>query len=289
MNTKYTVQTFIFSKRWKNIWKRLPSLIIRYSHFKNLRDLEYFFHRFFGTRDHSTPLEVLDFCEEHLGGYQSHLEWIVRYSFSHNVKRVRINVRSIQYNWSYFFSCDTLTSLHISVAFPQRTLFPNSLNFPALTYLFLGSFDFGLDDDGRVEPFSAFKRLNNLFVQNCRVLDKQNLCISSATLTNLTIDYGSWDIRFCKFELYTPNLCTFVYKGIPSVQQLCGSKSNLSSVKHATIVVISLFQSAKNSLIIYNWLVELANIESLTINSTTHQVLYGMFGWFRFLLRQLFC
>ncbi|RHN50462.1 putative F-box domain, leucine-rich repeat domain, L domain-containing protein [Medicago truncatula] len=288
LNTKYAVQTCILSKRWKNIWKCLPSLIIGYSHFKDLKGFEYFIHGFFGTRDCSTALQVLDFSEECYVGYQSHLEWIVRYAFTHNVKRVRIDVRKVQHLQSYFFSCDTLTSLHICVAFRQRTLFQNSLNFPALTYFFLGSFDFGVDDDGRVEPFSAFKRLNSLILQNCRTLDKQNLCISSATLTNLTIDYGSWALGYCKFELYTPNLCTFVYKGIPPVQQLCGSKSNLSSVKHATIVVISLFQSAKTSLIIYNWLVELANIESLTINSTTLQVLYGMFGWFRFLLRQLF-
>ena len=98
-------------------------------------------------------------------------------------------------------------------------------------------------------------------------------------------------LGYCKFELYTPNLCTFVYKGVLSVQQLCGSKSNLSSVKHVNIDVnidvISLSESAKTSLILYNWLVELANIESLTIHSPILEVLYGMFCWFHFLL-QLF-
>ncbi|RHN50671.1 putative F-box domain-containing protein [Medicago truncatula] len=87
LNTKYAVQTCILSKRWKNIWKCLPSLIIRYSHFKNLRDFEYFIHWFLGTRDRSIALEVLDFCQENLDSYQiSHLGWIVRYAFSHNVK-----------------------------------------------------------------------------------------------------------------------------------------------------------------------------------------------------------
>jgi len=277
LNTKYAVQTCVLSKRWKNLWKRLPSLIIGYSHFKDLKGFEYFVHGFLGTRDRSTALQILDFRQEGLVGYQSHLEWIVRYAFTHNIKRVRIDVRKFQHFRSCFFSCDTLTSLHIPVASTPQTLFPNSLNFPALTNLFLGSFDFRVDNDGRVEPFSAFKRLNSLILQYCSVLGKQNLCISSATLTNLTIDYCYGELDYCNFELYTPNLCTFVYKDI-SVQQLCGSNINLSSVKHATIFVIDLSESAKTSLILYNWLVELANIDSLTIDLDTLEVLHSKFG-----------
>jgi hypothetical protein len=229
--------------------------------FKEPRSIEKFFYRFLDKRDQSTPLQVLDFV-----GPQSHIERIVKTLPT------------------YLFLCHTLTCLHISVSSPQRTLFPKSLNFPALTSLSLRSFDFRVGDDGIVEPFSAFKRLKNLILQDCNVHDNRNLCISSATLINLTIDY-------CNLELHTPSLCTFVYKGIPTVQQLCGSKSNLSSVKlvniDVNIDVISLSESAKTSLILYNWLVELANIESLTIHSTILEVLYGMFGWFHFLL-QLF-
>jgi hypothetical protein len=68
LNTKYAVQTCILSKRWKNVWKCLPSLIICYSHFKNLRDFEYFIHWFLGTRDRSTALEVLIFVSRILIG-----------------------------------------------------------------------------------------------------------------------------------------------------------------------------------------------------------------------------
>jgi hypothetical protein len=264
LNTKYAIQTCVLSKRWKNLWKRLPSLKIGYSHFKDLRCFEYFVHGFLGRRDRSTALQVLDFM-----GTESHIERFV------NSTLLR----------PYLILCHTLTSLQISVASPQRTLFPNSLIFPALTSLSLRSFDFRVGGDGNVEPFSAFKRLKNLILRDCNVHGDRNLCISSATLINLAIDY-------CNLELYTPNLCTFVYKGIPTVQQLCGSKTNLSSVKHVNIDVnidvISLSESAKTSLILYNWLVELPNIESLTINPTILQVLYGLFGWFHFLLQQLF-
>jgi hypothetical protein len=119
--------------------------------------------------------------------------------------------------------------------------------------------------------------LNSLIIKYCKVLDNQNLCISSATLAHLTIKY-------CDFELYTPSLRTLVYKGYPTVQQLCGSKSNLSSIKHVNIKAIPSLQSVKTSFVLRNWLVEIANIESLTICSTTLQVLYS---WFRFLLIHL--
>ncbi|KEH15517.1 transmembrane protein, putative, partial [Medicago truncatula] len=97
LNTKYAVQTCVLAKRWKNLWKRLTSLIIGYSHFKDLKGFEYLIHGFFGTRDRSTALQVLNFREECYVGYQSHLEWIVRYAFTHNVKRIRIDVKKVKH------------------------------------------------------------------------------------------------------------------------------------------------------------------------------------------------
>ena len=144
LNTKYAVQTCVLSKRWKNLWKRLPSLRIGYSHFKDLRCFEYFVHGFLGRRDRSTALQVLDFM-----GTESHIERFV------NSTLLR----------SYLILCRTLTSLQISVASPQRTLFPKSFNFPALTILSLLSFDFRVGYDGNVELFSAFKRLKNLIFE----------------------------------------------------------------------------------------------------------------------------
>ncbi|CAJ2666001.1 unnamed protein product [Trifolium pratense] len=192
------------------------------------------------------------------------------------------NKRHIEYFPPCFFSCHTLTSLHISVAHPQKTLFPNSLNFPALTSLSLRCFVFCVGDDGRVEPFLAFNRLKSLILRYCIALDKQNICISSATLDNLTIEC-------CKFELCTPSLRTFVYKGTPIVQQLCRSKSNLSSVKHVNITLKSLLNSAKTSLVLHNWLVELANMESLTICSNTLEVGPGLGAMFKAYIMSIKC
>jgi hypothetical protein len=233
-------------------------------------------------RDRSTALQVLDFYSKGRAGAQRRLEIILGYIVSHNVQQIRINVETIQHFPPCLFSCHNLTSLRISndYIYGDRILFPNSLNFPALTSLSLSYFNFSVSDDGRVEPFSAFNKLNSLIIKYCKVLDNQNLCVSSATLAHLTI-------KNCDFELYTPSLRTFVYKGYLKVQRLCGSKSNLSSIKHANIEVsIHSLKSVKTSLVLRNWLVELANIESLTISSTALQVLYG---WFHFSLKNMAC
>jgi hypothetical protein len=150
-------------------------------------------------RDRSTALQVLDFYGEGPVGAQRQLEIILGYIVSHNVRQIRINVEKIQHFPPCLFSRHNLTSLHISVAYPHRTLFPNSLNFPALTNLSLQSFDFSVDDDGRVEPFSAFNKLNSLIIKYCKVLDNQNLCISSATLAHLTINIAisSYILQIC--------------------------------------------------------------------------------------------
>jgi hypothetical protein len=212
-------------------------------------------------------LQVIDFYSKDLAGSQRRLEIIIGYIVSHNVQQIQINVETIQHFPPCLFSCHNLTSLRISKAiYSDRILFPNSLNFPALTSLSLSYFNFSVGDDGRVEPFSAFNKLNSLIIMDCKVLDNQNLCISSATLAHLTIIYCG------DFELYTPSLRNFVYKGYPTVQQLCGSKSNLSFIKHVMIKVKRL-KHVETSLILRNWLVELANIESLTIYSTTLTVL----------------
>ncbi|KEH25345.1 F-box/RNI superfamily protein [Medicago truncatula] len=280
LNTKYAVQTCVLSKRWKNLWKCLPSLKIGYSNSKCLRGSKNIFYLLFRPRYISSACQVFDFkepqnFEKFLNGCLSNRDQSIPLQVFDCVgPQIHIEsiVKTLPQNLFKLY-CHTLTSLHVSVASPQRTLFPNSLNFPALTSLSLWSFDFRVVGDGNVEPFSAFKRLKNLILRDCNVHGNRNLCISSAKLINLAIDY-------CNLELYTPSLCTFVYKGIPTVQQLCGSKSNLSSVKHVNIDVnidaISLSESVKTSLILYNWLVELANIESLTINSTILEILYSV-------------
>ncbi|XP_058784774.1 uncharacterized protein LOC131659624 [Vicia villosa] len=169
----------------------------------------------------------------------------------------------------FYFSSHTLTSLTITSGTGPFREFQNSLNFPSLTNLSLRFFAFhSSDDKGYVDPFSSFKCLNTLIIDRCSVDDEDNLSISSVTLVNLTIKtYGSY-----KFELSTPNLCSFDFTGNP-IQKLNKSNNNFSSIKHVHIDVhIGLFDE-KHPLILLNWLTQLGLIESLTVSSKTLEIL----------------
>jgi hypothetical protein len=101
-------------------------------------------------------------------------------------------------------------------------------------------------------------------------VDGQNLCISSTTLVNLTIrTYCNRKLAVLKFELNTPSLCSFDFSGIP-LQKLCGSNSSFTSLTHVSIFMWSI--STDVPLVLLNWLIELANIKSLTVSSSALEV-----------------
>lgn len=290
LTTKDALQTCILSKRWNHLWKHLPTLTIHSSHFKYVKVFNKFVSRILSLRDNSTALHALDF--HHYGIVEIRLlKRIIKYAVSHNVQRLRVTLMfksNIKPFLPSFFSCQTLTSVNVSLdPLPNhmRPLFPNYLYLPVLTTLSLRSFAFCVGDDGRVEPFSALKRLDSLSIKWCEVLDAQNLCISSMALVNLTIVmYGYDPDTFFGIELFAPSLFKFDFRGIP-FQRLCLRNNGLSSIKHANIDVVSvlksmvtknkecLLNSVKTSCVLHNWLIELANVESLTVSLTTLEVL----------------
>jgi hypothetical protein len=275
-NPKQAVQTCILSKRWKNIWRTLPTLTLTSSHFTTLMAFTKFYSNIFSLRDASAPLHVLDFHRK--GTMEPHLlKMILKYAFSHNVQRLKVDTLSnIQQFPPSFFSCNTLTSLNLNLCVNYnnngKTLFPNSLNFPTLINLSLQNFIFGVKRDGHVDPFSSLTKLNSLVIYDCIVPYQKNLFISSFTLADLRIG------NYCpcpglKFSLSTPSLYKFAFWGTP-LQKLCrSSMNNLSSVKHATIYADQYSKSQNTPLVLLNWLVELANIESLTVCLRTLEVL----------------
>ncbi|RHN64601.1 putative leucine-rich repeat domain, L domain-containing protein [Medicago truncatula] len=210
---------------------------------------------------------------------------IIEYTVSHNVQHLILDYTChIEDFPSCIFSCRTLTSLNLSgfiynAILSHKPIFRNSLNLPALTNLSLKYFGFCRGDDGCVEPFSTFKMLNSLVIDCCIVLDAQKLCISSAKLVNLSI--LMWDSVpetyvgiYFGIELYAPSLHTFAFTG-RYTPKLFGSKSVLSSIKHVSIDLRCYLnlESRETSSILLNWLVELANIESLSFCSNTIKVL----------------
>ncbi|XP_058781226.1 F-box/FBD/LRR-repeat protein At1g78750-like [Vicia villosa] len=294
LNTKDAVQTCILSVRWKDLWKRLPALIFRRSGFSTKSRFTKFVSKVLSLHDSSSALQYVDFDND--GCLGPHLiEMVVNYAISHNVQQlglcVNCNIAQIPLA---LFSSQTLTHLRLSIYYqdidiaqfslnlPALThlklilslypsgdeiLFPKSFNLPSLTNLHLEDFAFCPGENGRAEPFSVFKRLNSLLLYGFALRDTLTLCISSATLVNLTTKNYSDD--YSEIELLTPNLVTFAFYGRPC-QKVFGS--DLSNVKHVDIDVPVFLLDIKPFLLL-SWLLNFDNIKSLTVSTSALQAL----------------
>jgi len=274
LDTKHAVQTCILSSRWSNLWKHISSLKLSSRHFqKNLKGFTKFVSHVLSLRNDTTSLLALDFYRS--GTIDPRiLKRILKYAFSHNVQQLQVDVKCFSPKFPpSFFSCHTLTTLKLTIDYySHQNLFPNSLNLPQLTDLSLHRFIFCVGNNGRVNPFSTLIKLNSLVITGCIVRDYLNLCIVSATLANLTIQTGH-SMSAMKFQLSTPSLCTFVYCGHVPFEKLGASNSNLSSIEHVNLNVGMWLTSADNPVFLLNWLVELANIKSLSVTSRTLKVI----------------
>ncbi|XP_058784680.1 F-box/FBD/LRR-repeat protein At1g16930-like [Vicia villosa] len=277
LNTKQAIHTCILSPRWKNLWKHIPTLTLISSQFTTVEIFTEFVSRILSIRDNSTEIHTLEF-RRHKVMEPCLLETVLKYAVSHNVQRLDIGVTCvIQHFPTCLLSCRNLSYLDLYVSHPTvygtTILFPSSLDMPVLTSLGLWHFAFSVGNDGRVDPFSKLNSLKSLNIVYCEVADNQNLCISSTELVNLYIYMVHYAPKtYFGIELCAPNLCTFVFSGIP-VEKLSWSKSNLSSIKRVSIDIIEFWKSSQTSLVLFDWLSELANMESLIISSTALQVL----------------
>ncbi|CAK8540813.1 unnamed protein product [Lathyrus sativus] len=284
LKVKQAVQISIVSTRWKDMWKHISILYI-WGDYRNLESMESFSNfvsQFFSFRNDKTSVQALTFRGLHSFDPEL-LKRILQYLFSHNIQQLNMMVAcSLEhFPLSTNFSCHTLTSLKL---FPcpewgeygrLPPVFPNSLQFPALNYLFLRCFTFVCTtNDGYADPFSVFQSLKTLTIQFCQLLNQKTLLISSVSLVNLTIRLPVEDESY-KLKLSTPNLCSFDFSG-HSLQNLCGhnfiSNTNFSYIKHVRIN-LSRLQPQLSPSILFNWLVELGLMESLTISSKTLEVL----------------
>ncbi|KAK2437205.1 F-box/LRR-repeat protein [Trifolium repens] len=289
LNTKHVVRTCVLSKRWKHLWKRISTLMLHSTNFSTVRHFATFVSKILTLRDTSTALHALD-LDRHGDIEPQLLKKVLNYVCSHNAYLEELGI-SVSADSSLIMrcvsSCHALTSLKLSL-YPRRscnhtpTVFPKSLNLPSLTSLNLTNFVFCGAESGCVEPFFAFTKLNSLVINSCKVKDAQILSISSDTLVNLAIkdpleiinlatqtDYSS---NFAEIKLSTPNLNTFNFTG-DLIQKIC--RSGLSSVKQVNIDhSLQDDASVEHGLVIFNWLLDFANVESLTVTSTTLQILY---------------
>ncbi|XP_045819335.1 putative F-box/FBD/LRR-repeat protein At1g78760 isoform X2 [Trifolium pratense] len=304
-NSKHAVRTCVLSTRWKYIWKRIHTLILHSTDFSTVKKFSIFVSKILTLRDISTALYALDLQFHHYGDIEPQLlKNIFNHISSHNthLQELRISIDTCL-SWdsscraralalaslcdtrrlimSCVSLCRALTSLKLSLYPPPHYLiggdnytetFPKSLNLPLLTSLDLTNFTFCGGENGCVEPFSAFTKLNSLVIGSCKVKDAQILRISSETLVNLSMYYYSSNVA--KVELSTPSLCTFTFP-TRTDQKICGS--GLSSVKQVNInaeeCAPTVAVSMERALVLLSMLQDLANVESLTVTSLALQVL----------------
>ncbi|XP_058736065.1 putative F-box/LRR-repeat protein At3g18150 [Vicia villosa] len=282
LEAQEAVQTCILSKRWINVWKKLPTLVVLY--YSQFIDgvYEQFVHKLLSLRDDQTDIHSLKLHppldKKRNNSLVSH---IVKYAFSHNVQHLLLNFTYFKPN-CFSFSCPTLKSLKLTSGHSVNSIFPNSLDFPALATLSLTHFTFLPNQDGCARPFSTFNRLNTLILDKCKVLHEQNLCISNTNLENLTIAmYGNtYSGSYFDIELYAPNLITFSFKG-NHISKVLGTKSFFPSIKQLTINIRCFDKYKKNYSTLLNWLDTFNNVESLTVDTDTLEVLFNFHNLFK--------
>jgi len=150
LNAKDAVGTCILSPRYKDLWKQLPNLTFRSYDFRTYKIFTNFVSNVLSLRDSPIALHALE-CSKSGCIEPRLLKKVVNYAISHNVQELEISyLCDIELISNIIFSCKTLTCLKLS-AYPrtdikEKTLFPKSLNLPALTILHLGNFAFCASD-----------------------------------------------------------------------------------------------------------------------------------------------
>ncbi|MED6109938.1 hypothetical protein PIB30_038200, partial [Stylosanthes scabra] len=280
LTTKDVLCTSILSRRWKDLWKHVPSLVLRTTDFKVRRMTRFneAVSKFLLLRDGSVPLPNVDL--HHYGSMRPDiLKSVSEYAVMHNVERLRLVADSFLHLSPAVFSFQTLTSLHLSSC--GYELLPRTLGLGALTSLHLRSFAFSAADNEYADPFSSCVKLETLVTDNCSLTNSKILCISNATLVSLTIN--SRKLAFGEeIALSTPCLCSFSFSGITAAH--LSARNNLSFLKEVTVdfdscvKLVDLRETAKrvclqSAFILINWLQVFANIRSLTVCSGTLKVL----------------
>ncbi|CAL5213510.1 unnamed protein product [Lathyrus oleraceus] len=274
LTIQHAVQTCVLSTRWKHLWKRMPTLNLNSHEFMTLKIFSVFVSKILSLRDTSTALHAVNLIRGRTIEPRL-LKRFLNYVISHNTHLQQLGISvcgDIGLIFNCVSSCRALTSLTLSVrpkwSDSTATLFPKSLNLPLLTSLDLTNFAFCGDENGCAEPFLAFTKLNSLVIFDCKVRDAQILSISNNTLVNLAMHYNS--SLHAKIKLNAPSLCTFNYTGSYHIHEICGS--GLSSVKKLNIKSAH-FSASKYALVLFSWLINFANIESLTVTSSVLQIL----------------
>ncbi|XP_027368404.1 F-box/FBD/LRR-repeat protein At1g16930-like [Abrus precatorius] len=217
MTTKESVQTCVLSKRWKELWKSLPTLTLSNTHFRKNSLFKKFIHKVLLHRDNSSALR--NFSIEHKGFVHCRIFGnLIAYAVSHDVEQFKFEAGICCYARNVVFvnslcPCYTLKYLNLSFRGTKGAIiFPETLDLPELIDCRLKDIAFCSSDSGCAKPFLGCNKLSTLVIDNCTIYDAEICCMFSDKLFNLTVWYNRLTYDPDK-QRSTPNLSSFAFVG----------------------------------------------------------------------------
>lgn len=227
VSTKEAVQTCVLSKRWQNLWKCFPMLVVDNYEFPKANLFKTFLSKVLTHRDRSSILHTIDVGHDGVIPFEI-LRRLFKYGISHEVENLTIKADTSCYVPKLLEITSSMLSGH-SLKYLSLTLYriggksilPHTLNLPQLEVCYLRDLTFSSNDDDNgnfVEPFSGCKKLETLVLDCCDLLDRdkdknKTLCVVNDSVTRLTIRFGIEMYDPCKVQIQAPNVKYFTFAG----------------------------------------------------------------------------
>jgi len=199
--TKEAVQNCILSKRWKDLWKHLPTLNISHVDFQREDFFKKFLNMTLKHHEKSSALCIHNIEVYHYGYVPSKLlSKMINSAVKHKVEKFKVGtyLRDMESNMLLFrsiFSLHSLKFLDLSFySIGWEVELPETIDLPELANCCLRHVTFTLADDKYyATPFLKCKKLSTLVIDDCKVIgDDKILVISGDKFSSLTVNCHLW-------------------------------------------------------------------------------------------------
>jgi len=296
--TKEAVQTCILSKRWKDLWKQLPTLNISHKHFQRADVFKKFLNKVLKHHEKSSKEfsnKVLKHREEssasclrnievdHRGYVPSKLlSKMINCAVNHKVEKFKVGtyLRDKESNKLLFhslFSLHSLKCLDLSFhSYGWEVKLPETIDLPELENCCLRQVTITLaDGKDYAMPFLKCKKLSTLVIDDCKVIgDEKILVVSGDTLSSLTIMYHFADLKHLKVQISAPYVRSFKFMGcFEGYINHEVFEHNMDFIEDASILVSWDLSNPKLVEIFKNMLKRISNVHSLKLFWNSLEVL----------------
>ncbi|XP_026382189.1 putative F-box/FBD/LRR-repeat protein At1g78760 [Papaver somniferum] len=261
----------VLSKRWKYIWRSIPSLHFEFEGSSQVNKFMNFVDTALELHDESNIEEFFLESDVHLSEPQIR-KWIST-AISHKVEVLTLilNQENPISMPSSIYTCESLTNLKLCSS--PGICFPEYISFPRLRRLMLIGVEF-IDECWNEQLFSNCPVLEILCMVSCTWSDMKNFCISNPALKFLLILNVEEEDGFlnCVLKIHAPSLESLTYKGRPAKDYA------LSSIPKLVEVHIDFFYEEFGAMIDYGAVVSkflraITHVAYLQISVRTLQVL----------------